>query len=77
LVRQERPKTRAYEELSCKLNDATKQLCDLLLTEEDSKRLYDTIDYCMSQISTFAIRPTPSQQLATAPEPDNAVQMRS
>jgi len=65
-------KTKDYEELSCKLNDATKQLCNLLLSEEDCKHLYNTIDYCMSQISTFAIHVSPSQQLATAPEPDNA-----
>jgi len=67
-------KTEDYEELTRKLNDATKQLRDPLLTEEDRERLYDTIDYCVSRISTFAIRPTPSQQPATAPEPDNAAE---
>ena len=50
-------KTEDYEELTRKLNDATKQLRDPLLSEEDRERLYDTIDYCVSRISTFAIRP--------------------
>ena len=48
-------KTEDYEELTRKLNDATKQLRNLLLTEEDRERLYDMIDYCVSQISTFTI----------------------
>jgi len=54
-------KTETMEELMQKLNDATKQLRDPLLSMEDREQLYDVIDYCASRINTFTTRKTESE----------------
>jgi len=64
-------KTETMEELTQKLNDAMKQLRDLLLSLEDREWLYDVIDYCTSHINTFTTQETESKQPAMAPNLDN------
>jgi len=64
-------KTETMEELMQKLNNATKQLCDPLLSVEDREQLYNVINYCASHINTFTTQKAESEQLATAPNPDD------
>jgi len=59
------------EELTQKLNEASKQLRDPLLSEDDQQRLADIIDYCVNGMTEHARKNTESGQQPTNPDPDD------